>query len=146
MYICEHEVDGDVVILDLKFNKIASIQGLSQPTEAANDHQSNTYVTTFGDFKLQKFSKDGRCVESVGGRGEAPGMFGLPNGIQVRHNQIFVCDCHRIQVFDTDLDLLKVIGKKGKGKGKFDGPCDLDFDSTGNMYVADSSNNQIQVL
>ena len=105
-------------------------------------------MSTFGDSKLHKFSKDGRCVESVGGRGEAPGMFGFPNGIRVRDNQIFVCDSwnHRIQVFDTNLHLLKVIGKKGKGKGEFNQPSDLDFDETGNMYVADSFNNQIQVL
>ena len=145
IYICEHEEDGAVVILDLKFNWIASVQGLNRPVEIAIDHQYNIYVTTFGDSKLHKFSKDGRCVKSVGGRG---GTLGLPNGIQVRDSHIFVCDSgkHRIQVFDTNLHFLKVIGKKGKGKGEFFQPSDLDFDETGNMYVADSSNNRIQVL
>ena len=148
IYICEHEVDGAVVILDFKFNRIGSIQGLNRPAEIAIDHQSNIYVSTFGDFKLHKFTKDGKYIKSVGGRGDAPGMFGLPNGIRVRHNQIFVCDTwnHRIQMFDKDLNLLKVIGKKGKGKGEFNQPHDLDFDSTGNMYVTDTSNNRIQVL
>ena len=152
IYICEHEDYGFVVILDLKFNRIASIQGLDRPAEIAIDHQYNIYVTTFGDFKLHKFSKDGRRVESVDGRGETPGdilgMFGFPNGIQVRDDQIFVCDSgnHRIQVFDTNLHFLKVIGKKGKGRSEFLQPNDLDFDETGNMYVADSSNNRIQVL
>ena len=30
MYICEHEEDGAVAIFDLKFNRIASIEGLTQ--------------------------------------------------------------------------------------------------------------------
>ena len=147
IYICEHQEDGAVVTLDFKFNRIASIQGLNRPAEIAI-HQSNIYVSTFGDFKLYKFSIDGRYVKSVGGRGDAPGVFGLPNGIRGRHYQIFVCDtgCHRIQVFDTDLHLLKVIGKKGNGRVEFNKPHDLDFDSTGNMYVLDSANNRIQVL
>ena len=61
---------------------------------------------------------------------------------------MYVCDTsnHRIQVFDTDLNLIRVIGRKGSGNGCFDSPDDLAFDHCGNLYVADEINRRIQVL
>ena len=142
IYVSDRQ-ENAVVILDLSFNRIGSIQGLKIPSEITTDHQANIYVTTFGDHKLHKFTTDGRHVKSVGGKGTTPGMFNFPNGIRTStDNHIFVCDTgnNRIQVFDTDLHLLKTI------KSGFCEPLDLDFDSTGNMYVVNSAENQIQVL
>ena len=61
---------------------------------------------------------------------------------------MYVCDCknHRIQVFDFDLNFVRSIGSRGKGRGEFNAPHDVKFDIAGNMYIADYSNSKVQVL
>ena len=58
-----------------------------------------------------------------------------------------MCDSenHRIQVFafDEDLNLLRVIGRKGAGNRCL---TDLDFDEAGNIYITEQGNHRIQVL
>ena len=117
---------------------------LCGPNEVAIDHQSNVYLTTGFDHKLHKFNKEGMLLKSVGGEGKKPGQFNYPNGNRVRENKVFVCDSNnnRIQVFDTELNLLKVIGK-GLKSGSFD---DIDFDSNGTTYVVDNDKHRIQVM
>ena len=88
-------------------------------------------------------------VKSVGSRGINPGQFLCPNGIRLsKDNQIYVCDssANRIQVFDKDLNFIRVIGGPGKENGYFDTNNDLDFDDAGNLYVVDNGNHRIQVL
>ena len=106
------------------------------------------YATTFLDHKLHKFNKEGALLKSVGGEGKEPGQLISPNGNRVRGNKVFVCDSgnHRIQVFDTELNLLGVIGRKGKKSGSFDFPAAVDFDSNGTAYIVDSHNHRIQVM
>jgi len=49
-------------------------------------------------------------------------------------------------VFDTELNLVKVFGRKGSRNGCFKLPADVDFDSRGNIFVPDNLNHRIQVL
>ena len=42
---------------------------------------------------------------------------------------------HRIQVFDLDLNFVRSIGSRGKGRGELNAPYDVKFDTAGNMYV-----------
>ena len=58
---------------------------------------------------------------------------------------MYVCDSdnNHIQVFDTDLNFIQSIDSPGLGMEKFNKPYDLDFDSQGKAYVADSRNNRI---
>ena len=53
-----------------------------------------------------------------------------------------VCDSDNncIQVFDTDLNFIQTIGSHGSGRGQFNEPHDLDFDSEGKVYIADHIN------
>ncbi|CAI8046057.1 RING finger protein nhl-1, partial [Geodia barretti] len=53
---------------------------------------------------------------------------------------------HRIQVFDLDLNFVRSIGSRGKGRGEFDAPYDVKFDTAGNMYVAEFGNERVQVM
>lgn len=59
-----------------------------------------------------------------------------------------MCDGNnnRVQVFDLSLNFKQSFGKKGTGKGQFSYPADVDFDSRGNIYVADQNNQCIQVF
>ena len=59
-----------------------------------------------------------------------------------------MCDYNnrRIQVFDLDLNFVRSIGSHGTGRGEFDAPYDVKFDTAGNMYVADWGNKRVQVM
>ena len=47
-----------------------------------------------------------------------------------------------IQVFDLDLNFVRSIGSRGSGRGEFDQPYDVKFDTAGNMYVAEWGNGE----
>ena len=49
-------------------------------------------------------------------------------------------------MFDLDLNFIRSIGSYGKGRGEFNDPFDVKFDSAGNMYLADFSNERVQVM
>ena len=52
----------------------------------------------------------------------------------------------RISVFDKNGKFLRVIGKTGTGPGEFRTPHALEFDSKGQLVVADRHNHRIQIL
>ena len=104
------------------------------------------FIYVSSDHKLQKFTSSGELIKSVGQR---EGEFNVPRGVTLYDTQVYVCDRynHRIQVFDLDLNFIRSIGSYGKGRGEFNDPFDVKFDSAGNMYVADEySNERVQVM
>ena len=62
--------------------------------------------------------------------------------------QVYVCDSFNncIKVFDLDLNFVRSISSRGKGRGEFSSPHDVKFDTAGNMYVAEFDNGRVQVL
>ena len=93
----------------------------------------------------------GQFVTSFGGygqKGSKEGEFNDPLGVALHNNQVYVCDRnnHRIQVFDLDFNFIRPIGSRGKGRGEFDRPLDVKFDTDGYMYVAEFGNQRVQVL
>ena len=116
------------------------------PTGVAVDRDNNVYVTS--EHKLQKFSRDGRLIKTVGRRGNKEGEFNVPRGVRLHNGQVYVCDKdnHCIQVFDSELNFIRTIGSRLLGRGKFNNPYDLDFDAEGNAYIADYGDEIIKVL
>ena len=49
-------------------------------------------------------------------------------------------------MFDLDLNFVRSIGSRGTGRGEFDAPFDVKFDTAGNMYVAEYGNKRVQVM
>ena len=100
------------------------------------------------EHKLQKFTGRGELIKCVGQEGSKEGEFIDPRGVALYDNQVYVCDCdnHRIEVFDLDLNFIRSIGSRGKGRGEFDAPHDVKFDTAGNMYVAEWGNARVQVI
>ena len=116
------------------------------PTGVAVDSDDNVYVAS--ENKLQKFSRDGRFIKCGGHEGSKDGEFLFPGGVKIHRGHVYVCDTgnNRIQVFDTDLNFIRTIGTYGSGRGQFDKPYDLDFDSERKVYIADHVNNRIKVI
>ena len=117
------------------------------PRGIAIDNTDNIYVCS--NHKLQKFTSSGELIKCVvSQKGSKEGEFNFPHGVSLYNNQIYVCysDNHHIQVFDLDLNFIRSIGSRGKGRGELYSPWDIKFDSTGNMYIADRGNGRVQVL
>jgi DNA-binding beta-propeller fold protein YncE len=51
-----------------------------------------------------------------------------------------------VQVFDRDGNFVSQFGKSGTGNGEFNEPVGLAIDDSGNIYVADTWNQRIQVF
>ena len=139
-----------IAIFDIRGQRIRTFgsyghspEQLVHPAGIAIDDMDNIYVTSWD--KLQKFTSSGKLIKCVGQTACACGSKDLgklvnPLGVTLHNNHIYVCDCHIrcIQVFNLDLNFVQSIGSHGKGRGEFDAPHDVKFDTDGYMYVADN--------
>lgn len=101
-----------------------------------------------------KFSPEGKVLLTLGkpGGAAAPDYFFQPNDVLVAPDgSIFVSEGHgggnaRVLKFDRAGKLIKEWGKLGSGPGEFNQPHALAMDSTGRLFVADRTNNRVQVF
>ena len=125
------------------------------------DRGGNVWITDArgGDGKghqVFKFSPDGKVLLTLGKAGvtgEGPDVFNQPSDVVVAANgDIFVADGHdtdsngRIVKFSKDGKFIKAWGNRGSGRGEFDCPHGLAFDSRGRLFVADRGNRRIQIF
>ena len=116
------------------------------PAGIATDDADNIYVNS--EHKLQKFTSRGKLIKCTGEKGKKEGEFDDPRGLTLYNNKVYVCDCnnHCIQIFDLDLNFVLSIGSRGKGRGEFNQPYDIKFDTAWNIYVAEWGNKRVQVM
>ena len=130
--------DGNIWVTD------CACTGGSRKYAAANKKGHQVY----------KFSPEGKLLLTLGVPGGATGAEGFiaPNDVATASNgNVYVSEGHggdnaRIVVFDRSGKYLREFGKKGSGPGEFDQPHGLAFDAKGRLFVADRSNNRIQIL
>ncbi len=85
----------------------------------------------------------------VGGNGTEPGRFNEPWGLCMdRDGNLVVADFgnHRLQVFDAQGSVVRVIGERGDKEGQFEQPTIAWADPDGNLFVADTFNYRVQKL
>jgi DNA-binding beta-propeller fold protein YncE len=89
----------------------------NRPTDVAWDASGNIFVSDgYGNSRVAKYDKNGRFIASAGTKGSAPGELNLPHTIAAdAQGNVYVGDRSnkRIQVFDNDLKLKKVIDQVG---------------------------------
>ena len=134
-----------------RFGKRGSGKGqFKQPCGVAVDNDDYIYVADNSNHRVQKFTPDGRFVAAVGrcGNGRCQFVYPLSICFNKANQHLYVCDQlnHRIQVLTTDLTFVQNIGGHGKGNGKLNYPKSCAFNSSNNLYVADCSNNCVQVF
>jgi sugar lactone lactonase YvrE len=141
----------------------------SFPTEAASDNQGNIYVADEANDTIRKITPAGvvttlagtaGTVGSTNGTGSAA-LFNAPSGLRVDGSG-------NIYVADTGNNLIRMITPLGvvttlagtvvegsangnvsggnPGAASFDAPEDVAVDGNGNVYVADSGNNEIREI
>ena len=101
-----------------------------------------------------KFSPEGKVLLTLGkpGGAAAPEYFYQPDDVLVAPNgDVFVGEGHgggnsRMFKFDKTGKFIKTWGKLGSGPGDFSQPHALAMNSQGRLFVADRSNNRVQVF
>ena len=162
---CDGSTVDPVFELDQKTGKMLRHFGKGlfvNPHGLYVDRDGNIWVTD-GAAKdgrgnqVYKFSPDGKVLMTLGkpgGDGTGTAGFDAPNAVLVAPNgDIFVAEGHaptlgnsRIMKFDKNGKFLKVLVSKGTGPGEVMEPHCLALDSAGSLFVADRSNNRIQIL
>ncbi len=133
-----------------------------QPHGLFVDKDGNVWVTDAQGqgnkgHQVFKFSPEGKVLLTLGKAGVAgtgPDTFNQPTAVLVAPNgDIFVASGHtpsygdaRIVKFDKNGKFLKQWGSPGSGPGQFMGPHSLAMDSQGRLFVADRTNNRIQIF
>ncbi len=113
-------------------------------------------------YQFHKFDTDGNLLLTLGKAGVSKAgrdTFIAPTACAVAENgDIFIADGHfprpstsqqdgdRIMRFTADGKFVAEWGRKGTGPGEFDGPHALAIDSQGRLFVADRSNNRVQIF
>jgi tripartite motif-containing protein 71 len=145
-----------VRVIDPTGNQIRVIgaeAGMSFPNGVAIDGAGYVYVTDSNNGRLLVFAPDGTIVARVG-RGTAEGNLGLPRGIAIdSQGRINVVDTsgQGVSVYApyqqgaTGLDFLGAYGSQGVANGAFNYPNGIAADGRGRLYIADSSNDRVQL-
>jgi sugar lactone lactonase YvrE len=137
------------------------------------DHDGNLWAGDSGPFaedpatkgrgfQLHKLTQDGELLLSLGvagvSRAGADTFIGPTACAVAANGDILVADGHwprpasaqqdgdRIVRLKPDGTFVHAVGSLGAGPGQFMGPHSLAFDSRGRLFVADRSNNRVQVL
>ncbi len=113
-------------------------------------------------FQIHKFSQDGEHLLSLGQAGVSRAgedTFIGPTACAVTpEGNIIIADGHwprpsdaqqdgdRLVVVTPDGEFIRSVGKLGAGPGEFMGPHALAFDAENRLFVADRSNNRIQIF
>jgi tripartite motif-containing protein 71 len=141
----EFDRDGTLV------RTIGGDQGMAFPNGVAVDAAGTVYVTDGNNGRLLAFGPNGEVLARVG-RGAGQGNLGLPRGVVVGGNRVYVADSTGQAVFvyaalepgQDRMQFVGVFGSQGIGDGQFQFPNGIAVDGRGRVYVTDSGNDRVQ--
>lgn len=141
---------------------LATVASLSSPGSVAFDAVGNMYISDTGNHRIRMVSADG-VISTIAGNGfqgdEGDGgpalsaRLNYPGAIKVRGGEIYFAGGNRIRKIASNGIIITVVGS---GQGGFAGdggpatgaslgyPRSFDFDSDGNMYIAEYNNQRIR--
>ncbi len=120
------------------------------------DPQGNVWLVDVVGHALLKFTPQGKLLMVITNAGNQPGnndtpyAFNRPTSLAFHPNgSFYVSDGYvnqRVVRYTKDGDYVKHWGSKGTGNSQFDIAHDITVDRDGKLYVADRTNNRIQVF
>ncbi len=67
------------------------------------DSEGNIYITDSGNFRVQKFSSEGKYLLSIGSQGEGPGEFTRPYNTDISSDRkLYISDVGKMHVFNLN--------------------------------------------
>ena len=173
--LLQHRSDPGIVRFDAAGTITQRFEGVtfSQAHGMCRDRDGNFWAADSGPFgdgpdvgkrgnQVFKYSPDGKLLLTLGqaGVGKAgTDTFLQPSACrETPDGNILIADGHwprpttmqqdgdRLVWYSRDGKFLKEFGRHGRGPGEFMGPHGLAFDSQGRLFVADRSNNRIQIF
>lgn len=141
---------------------IGALVSFSYPTGLAIDSDNNLFVADQHNHTIRKIYPTGETTSIAGhDRGDIDGngalaRFDIPSGIVITSNgDLCVTDCynHKIKKINSTGDVITYSGNGREGSvngnvklASFSYPFGMDVDIDGNLYIADSRNNQIRKI
>lgn len=108
---------------------------------------SAIYTVDVLNNRIQKFDRNGLFMNKWGSEGSGNGQFTRPSGIAADLQYVYVVDhSNRIQIFNKEGQFVSSLGASGSLPGQLNLPEDVDIDTSGRIYVADSGNHRIEVF
>jgi DNA-binding beta-propeller fold protein YncE len=131
---------------------VGAEEAMSFPNGVAVDDAGTTYVTDGNNGRLLAFGPDGQLVSSIG-RGVGDGNLGLPRGVAVSGDRVYVTDNTGQTVFvygrvtpdQPRFEFIGSFGSQGIENGQFEFPNGIAVDGRARLYVSDSANDRVQV-
>lgn len=114
------------------------------------DSQGNLYLLSEEMSRVYVYDRAENFLFKFGLKGGGTGKLSRPRGLTVdeSRDRIYLVDYmrHTGQAYSLRGDILFEFGGKGWRDGWFQFPSDIVVDATGNVLVADTFNNRVQVL
>jgi DNA-binding beta-propeller fold protein YncE len=122
------------------------------PNGLALDGKGDLYVADSNDGRLEIFNPAGKLAVSIA-RGVGEGDLGLPRGVAIDGDRLFVVDttADAVKVYRLPGQVTEVpryigsFGGEGIGDGQFQYPNGIAIGRSGRIYVTDRENGRVQV-
>ena len=145
--------------LDFLF-KLGSGDGeFRQPTDIAVSPTGKIYVVDCKQDIIKVYLPDGSFDFSFGSSGNNDGQFNSPSSLSIHQESVLVVDMPiiteengekhegaRLQIFSLGGDFIRSFNEYGQGDGFLTRPLGVATNSNGNIFVADSFQNVVQVF
>lgn len=138
VYVCDMQKHR-VVVLDRATGKQLTVIGkpgdkdgeFNRPSHVTVDQQGNVIVNDAFNFRIQKFTPNGRFMQRIGVPGSALGSLARPKGVSIDHDgNLYVVDAafENVQIFNSDGKLLLFFGGPGEQPGSMYLPAGIAVD------------------
>src|SRR6266478_2419916 len=127
------------------FLKLASNSYFSEVSGVALNSRGHVFVFQRGTHPLVEFDENGEFVRTMG-----ESLFNRPHGLRVdASDNLWVTDngAHFVLKLNPEGRILMVLGQKdypGNDHSHFDGPDDVAFGKSGEIYVADGADCEVR--
>ena len=125
-----------------------TIKDIRYPRSIAFSNNGDKFVTSSVDHCIHVYDKSGNKKTTIGSEGSGELQFNNPRGIDTNGDIVYVTESggNKIHKLTTRGEFIGTFGEKGSGIGQFDYPYDVKISPDGKIYVADTSNDRVQVF